>query len=40
MFLSHAYTHFTFVILALGGYAARVFDAELGPARGRRAARG
>jgi O-antigen ligase len=36
MFLSHAYIHFTFFVIGLGAYAARVFDVELGPRRGAR----
>jgi O-antigen ligase len=40
MFLSHGYVHFMFFLVAfVGGYAARVFDLELGPARSRRALR-
>jgi O-antigen ligase len=31
MFLSQAYSHLAFFVFAFGGYAARVFDAELGP---------
>jgi O-antigen ligase len=40
MFLSHGYTHLTFFLFALGGFATRVFDVELGPRRGARARRG
>jgi O-antigen ligase len=40
MFLSHAYSHFAFFLVALGGYAARVFDQELGPKAGAARSRG